>query len=150
MDGPFECTRREAIGQTAMGRLLAGKDAIAYTAAFPSKADTKATVTVMVDPAGGLVRYAERRGPPLRPIANPNNSDARTSADALSAAVAAVRSTNITLDYRAGTATVSNIGGGRPDERTSGPIDALGSMEKFGKPLDRAQHVLAQCAGTPK
>jgi hypothetical protein len=150
VDGPFECTGREAIGQSAMGRLLVGADAIAYTAAFPSKSDTKATVVVMVDSTGKIVRYSERRGPPLRPAANPGNSDARRSADALAAAVAAVRSTNITMDYRAGSATVANMGGGRPDERMSGPIDVMGSMQEFGKPLDRAQRVLAQCAGTPK
>jgi hypothetical protein len=67
VDGPFECSGPEAIGQSAMGRLLVGADAIAYTAAFPSKSDTKATVVVMVDPAGGIIRYSERRGPPLRP-----------------------------------------------------------------------------------
>jgi hypothetical protein len=150
VDGPFECSGPEAIGQSAMGRLLVGADAIAYTAAFPSKSDTKATVVVMVDPAGGIIRYSERRGPPLRPAANPGNSDARNSADALAAAVAAVRSTNISMDYRAGRATVANTGGGRPDERVSGPIDVVGSMEKLGKPLDRAQRVLAQCAGKPK
>jgi hypothetical protein len=133
-----------------MGRLLVGADAIAYTAAFPSKSDTKATVVVMVDPAGGIIRYSERRGPPLRPAANPGNSDARNSADALAAAVAAVRSTNISMDYRAGRATVANTGGGRPDERVSGPIDVVGSMEKLGKPLDRAQRVLAECAGRLK
>ncbi len=51
MDGPFECS--QAIGQSAMGSI--GADAIAYTAAFPSKSDTKATVVVMVDPAGGII-----------------------------------------------------------------------------------------------
>ena len=147
VDGPFECTGREDIGQTPMGRQLVGPGAISYTAAFPSKADTKATVVVMVDPAGAILRYAERRGPPIQPNANPGNSDARTSGNALAAAVAAVRSTNITLDYRAGRATVANVGGGRRDERAIGPIDVVGTMEKFGKPLDRAARVLAQCAG---
>jgi hypothetical protein len=54
------------------------------------------------------------------------------------------------MDYRAGRATVANTGGGRPDERVSGPIDVVGSMEKLGKPLDRAQRVLAECAGRLK
>lgn len=147
VEGPFECTGREAIGQTATGRRVLESDAVSYTAAFPSKAASRATVVVIVDFMGTMLRYSERRGPPIRPAVNPGNSDSEASGNALAAAVAAVRSMTITLDYRGGRGTVANAGGGKPDQLASAPIDSIGPMDRFGKPFERAERVLAQCAG---
>lgn len=140
VDGPFECGPSSKIGETPAGRVIAGPDAVSYFGMFPNRADAKATVTVIVDSTGKIIRYAERRGPPLRP-----QRGATASAADVAAAAAAVRSTTITLDYRTGRAIVGNNGGGGPDQSVFGPVDIVGRLEKFGKPLDRAARVLAQC-----
>jgi hypothetical protein len=134
VDGPFECGSREVMGPNS----------ISVSSAFPSWAQTKATVVVFVDSTGKTIRYAERRGPPIRPDVPPGQ-EAHATAAQVAAAVAAVRSTTITLDYVRGRATVANRGGGRPDQMTSGGINVVGSMERLGKPLDRAARVVAQC-----
>jgi hypothetical protein len=98
----------------------------------------------IVDSAGKLVHYAERRGPPIHPVV-PGSDEAHATPAQVAAAAAAVRSTTITLDYARNSGTISNRGGGRPDQVASGYIDVVGAMEAFGKPLDRAGRVLAQC-----
>ncbi len=145
VEGGFECTGREAVGQNGLGRQLLGRTAISISAVAPSRADTRATIVLVVDSAGDVVRYAERRGPPIRPAVRPGFESQATAAEVASAA-AAVRSTTITLDFARRRATVANRGGGTPEQLVSGPIDVVGSMDKFGRPLDRAARVLAQCA----
>jgi hypothetical protein len=144
VDGPFECTGREPIGQSGIGRELLGPNAVSISAAFPNRATTRATVVVFVDSTGTPIRYAERRGPPIQ-SAVPAGLESSASAADVAAAAAAVRSTNITLDYGRGRGFIANRGGGRPDQSVSGPLDVVGSTDKFGKPLDRAARVLAQC-----
>jgi hypothetical protein len=134
VDGPFECETREVMGPNS----------IAISSSFPIRAQTKATVVVFVDSTGKIIRYAERRGPPIRPGVPPGQ-EAHATAAQVAAAAAAVRSTTITLDYGRGRAMVANRGAERPDQMASGGIDVVGSNEKFGKPLDRAARVLAQC-----
>jgi hypothetical protein len=146
-DGPFECTGREPVGSSGMARELLGPNAVSFYAAFPSRADTRASVAVMVDSAGKIIRYAERRGPPIRPAVTAGLESSASASDVMAAA-AAVRSTTITLDYGRGRGIIANRGGGRADQSVSGPIDVVGSMDKFGKPLDRATRVLAQCQVT--
>ncbi|MEP6495356.1 MAG: hypothetical protein ABJF01_21900 [bacterium] len=148
VDGLYECTGREAIGQDGLGRQLLGPNAVSFSAVLPSRAETRVTIVVVVDSAGKIIRYAERRGPPIRP-ATPPGLESRATAAEVAAAAASVRSTTITLDYARGLATVANRGGGRPEQAVSGPIDVVGAMDKFGKPLDRAARVLAQCKGRP-
>jgi hypothetical protein len=111
---------------------------------FPSRADTRATIVVDVDSTGKLIRYAERRGPPIGASVPAGLGPSATPAQ-LAAAAAAVRSTVITLDFRRGQGSIANRGGGHPDQLARGTIDVVGSMDKFGKPLDRAARVLAQC-----
>ncbi len=143
VDGPFECTGRDLIGQSGIGRELLGPDAVSFSAVFPSRAQTRATVVVVVDSTGKMIRYAERRGRSIGP-AVPAGLESRASAAEVAAA-AAVRSTTITLDYGRGRGTIANRGGGRPDQSVSGPIGVVGSMNKFGNPFERAARVLAQC-----
>jgi hypothetical protein len=95
VDGPFECTGRNPIGLSSVGREIVGPDAVSFSAAFPRRAETKATVVVIVDSAGKIIRYAQRRSPAIHPA--------------------------------------------------SGPVAVVGSMEKLGRPLDRAARVLTQC-----
>jgi hypothetical protein len=144
VDGPFECTGREPIGESAIGRQLLGPDAVSFSAVFPSRAEVRATIVVDVDSTGKLIRYAERRGPPIRPSVPADLESSATPAQ-VAAAAAAVRSTVITLDFRRAQGSIANRGGGRPDQIARGPIEVIGSMEKFGKPLDRAARILAQC-----
>jgi len=141
VDGPFECTGRDPIGQSGIGRELLGPNAVSFSAVFPSRAETRATVVVIIDSAGKIIRYAERRGPPIRPA----GLESSASAAEVAAAAASVRSTTIALDYGRGRGNAANRGGGRPDQSVSGPIDVIGSMEMLGRPLDRAARVLAQC-----
>ena len=145
VDGPFECSGPEAVGQSGLGRQLLPPDAVLYSAFFPNHSETRATVVVIADGAGRLIRYAERRGPPIRPAVPPGQESRATPAE-VAAAAAAVRSTMITMDYGGGRATVANRGGGQSDQMVSGPIVVVGSMERFGKPAERAVRVLAECA----
>ena len=112
VDGPFECMGRDPIGQSGIGRELLGPDAVSFSAMFPSRTETRATVVVIVDSAGKIIRYAERRGPPIR-TAVPSGRESGASAE-VAAAAAAVRSTIITLDYGRGRGIIANRGGGRP------------------------------------
>lgn len=66
VDDPFECTGRDPIGRSGIGRELLGPDAVSFSAVFPSRDETRATVVVIVDSAGKIIRYAERRGPPIQ------------------------------------------------------------------------------------
>lgn len=147
VDGPFECTGRNPIGQSSVGREIVGPDAVSISAAFPSRAETMATVVVIVDSAGKIIRYAERRGPAIHPVV-PGGVEAGASPAQVAAAAASVRSTIITLDYVQHRGSVANRGGGRPDQTASGPADVVGLMENLGKPLDRAARVLTQCKGS--
>jgi hypothetical protein len=140
VDGPFECAGSERIGESGFGRTLFGAQAISISAAFPSRAETRATVVVIVDSAGKILRYAERRGPPIKPAAGSAATPAQVAA-----AAAAARATTITLDYRQGTGIAENRGGGGPDEIVFGPVELVDSMDKFGKAAERAARVLAQC-----
>jgi hypothetical protein len=141
VDGPFECTGIEQIGATGIGRTLLGPKAVSISAAFPNRAEERATVVVVVDSAGNIIRYAERRGPAIHPVVK---GKVPTAAEVVAAA-SAVRSTMITLDYRKGSAIVENRGGGSPDEIVFGPVGVVDSMERFGKPAERAARVVAQC-----
>lgn len=142
VDGAFECTGNEQIGQSEVGRRLFDPKAVSISAVFPSRAETRATVVVVVDSTGRIIRYAERRGPAIKPIVA---SGSVPTAAEVAAAASAVRSTMITLDYRQGRAIVANRGGGRPDEVVFGPVGVVDSMDRFGKPGDRAARVVAQC-----
>lgn len=135
VEGSFECGRREVMSPNMT----------MVSASFPTRAEAKATVVVFIDSTGKIIRYAERRGPPIRPAVAPGQESRATPAE-VAAAAAAVRSTMISLDYGQGRASVSNRGGGRPDQSMSGAIDVVASMPKFGKPLERAARVQAQCA----
>jgi hypothetical protein len=117
---------------------------ITLSAAFPTRADTKATVVVFIDSTGKITRYAERRGPPIRPAVPPGLESSASPAQ-VAAAAAAVRSTTITLDYDQRRATVANRGGGRPDQMVLADVDAVATLPKLGRPLARAARVLAQC-----
>jgi len=137
VDGPFECTGHEE-------RLSLAPNLSSLYASFPSRAAERATVTVLIDSLGKLDHYAERRGAPVRPVI-PKGTDPAKIGALVAAAADSARSTTINLDFRRHTATVANRGGGRPNQSVSGPIDVIGSMEKFGKPLERAARVLAEC-----
>jgi hypothetical protein len=132
VEGAFECAGHEVIGPNTT----------TTTAAFPTRADTKATIVVFLDSAHKIIRYAERRGPPIRPA-----NGVHSTPQEVAAAASAVRSTLITLDLIAGRAIVDNRGGGRPDQMVFGSVDAVTSANKFGHPMDRAARVLAQCGG---
>ena len=134
VEGPFECTGREVFDPNM----------IAVYAHFPNASDSKATVVVFVDSTGKMVRYAERRGPPIRP-AVPPGLESRATAAQVAAAAGAVRSTTINLSYERGVANVANRGGGQPDQFASGSIGLVGPIDKFGRPFDRAARVLIQC-----
>jgi hypothetical protein len=56
-----------------------------------------------------------------------------------------VRESSISLDFVHNRATLVNRGGSRPDQAIQSTIDAVGSLELFGRPLDRAARVLAAC-----
>ena len=145
IDGPFECGGREAAGESGIMRTLFGPGAVTFSAVFPSRAETRATADVTIDSAGKIIHYAERRGPAIHPVVAGGGPESSASADEVAAAAAAVRSTIISLDFRRNRGRITNHGGGRPDESASGPADVVGSMEQYGKPLDRARRVLAQC-----
>src|SRR3954470_12666035 len=101
VDGLFECAPPELIGRSGVGRELLGSDAVSYSAYFPNRAETRATVVVFVDSVGKIIRYAERRGPSIQPKA-PRGAEPTMSAAGVAAAAAAVRSTTISLDLRTG------------------------------------------------
>src|SRR5262249_136071 len=106
------------------------------------QAESMASIVLMFDSTGKMIRYAERRGPPIRPM-----SGGRATAAEVDAAARAARSTVITLDFGQRRATIVNRGGGMPDQMTAGAVDAVESMDKFGTPLERATRILEQCAG---
>jgi hypothetical protein len=133
-DGPFTCTGRERSSPNVR----------TITATYPSIAESRATVVVMLDSMGKLVRYAERRGAPVRPQLAPGLTSEQIGA-AVAAAADSARSTVITLDYSRARATFANRGGGRAAESVSAPINAVERLDKLGKPLDRAARVIAQC-----
>lgn len=133
-DGPFVCSGRERLSPNLR----------TISATYPSIAESRATVVVMLDSTGKLVRYAERRGAPVRPHLEPGMTPEQMSA-AVAAAADSARATVITLDYSRARAMIANRGGGREAESVSVPINAVVSLDKVGKPLDRAARVLAQC-----
>jgi hypothetical protein len=132
VEGAFECGRREAMGSNLT----------TISVAFPTPAESRASVVVLFDSTGKMLHYAERRGAPIRPA-----QGARATLAEIEAAARVARSTTITLDFAHGRATIANRGGGLPDQVTVGSIDAVESMEKFGKPLDRAARIVAECRG---
>jgi hypothetical protein len=134
VNGSFECSAGERLSPNVR----------AVYAAFPTVANSRATVVVMMDSTGKLIRYAERRGAPIRPTIAPGLTPAATAA-AVAAAADSARSTTITLDLSRARAAIANRGGGRPAQSVSEPLIVVVSLDKFGKPLDRAQRVLAQC-----
>jgi hypothetical protein len=145
VDGPFECIRRELIGESGIGRELYGPGALAITAAVPNDSAARAIITVKVDSAGKVFQYAERRGPPIRLAAPPGLGAPAAQGPGAEPG----RTTTIFLDYSSGHATVSNHGGGGRDEAASGPVDQVAHESKFGVPATRAARVVAQCR-TPR
>ena len=62
-DSAFECGTPEA----HPADLLLPVDAISYSAAVPSRATERMSIVVFVDSTGSILRFAERRGDPIRP-----------------------------------------------------------------------------------
>jgi hypothetical protein len=133
VEGPFECSSPEVMGPNAT----------LYSSSVPSIADPRATVVVFVDTLGRILRYSERRGPPIRPDTT-GLSPAEVS-KAVQAAAAEFRATTISIDVPGDRATVGNRGGGRADELVVAfPRDVM-NLEKLGRPGERAARVLAAC-----
>lgn len=141
VDGPFKCTGRDA-------HLALAPNLISLSAAFPMEGELRATVVLLIDSTGNLRHIAERRGPAIRPAIPPGTPPAAVGA-LIAAAADSARSTILNLDVVTGRASVANRGAGRPNQSVSAPIGVIESMEKFGKPVDRARRVLAQCNVKP-
>ena len=144
VDGPFECSQPHALSAaevTLGGMPLSARSILAY---FPTASAAQGAVIVTIDSAGNLLRYNENRGPPLRPKTNPNMTPDQLGA-AFAAAQDSARRSMISFDFVHNRATLANRGGGRPEQTILTTIDAVGSLELFGRPLDRAARVLASC-----
>jgi hypothetical protein len=140
-DSAFECGTPEA--HTA--DLLLPVDAIAYSAAVPNRATERMSIVVFVDSTGSILRFAERRGDPIRPDTKgmpPSQVGAAVQAAALQ-----TRSTTISVDFRMHRATAANRGGGGEDVMSTGNPDVVAKLEALGKPGDLAARVVAACSG---
>ena len=140
-DSAFECGTAEAHAAD----LLLPVDAIAYSAAVPNRATERMSIVVFVDSTGSILRFAERRGDPIRPDTKglpPSQVGAAVQAAALQ-----TRSTTISVDFRMHRATAANRGGGGEDVMTTGNPDVVAKLEALGKPGDLAARVVAVCSG---
>jgi hypothetical protein len=140
-DSAFECGTPE----THPADLLLPVDAIAYSAAVPNRATERMSIVVFVDSTGSILRFAERRGDPVRPDTKgmpPSQVGAAVQAAALQ-----TRSTTISVDFRMHRATAANRGGGGEDVMSTGNPDVVAKLEALGKPGDLAARVVAVCSG---
>ena len=140
-DSAFECGTPEA----HPADLLLPVDAISYSAAVPSRATERMSIVVFVDSTGSILRFAERRGDPIRPDTKglpPSQVGAAVQAAALK-----TRSTTVSVDYRMHRATAANRGGGADEVMSTGDPDVFAKLEALGKPGDLAARVVAVCSG---
>ena len=102
------------------------------------------SMVVFVDSLGKILRFAERRGDPVRPDTKgmtPSQVGAAVQAAALQS-----RSTILSVDYHMHRATVTNRGGGQGDVMAMATPDVIANFEAVGKPGDLAARVVATCA----
>jgi hypothetical protein len=121
----------------------AGSGATIVSAAFPNRAAAAMTVTITFDSAGRLVRYSEVRGAP-RVHTPPGMSGAQIDS-ALTAAMNAVRTTSITLDYPIDQAVLMNRGNRRPVDAVMGTVRAAENVERLGPVRKRLDRVRGLC-----
>jgi hypothetical protein len=138
-DSVFEC------GTPGMhpADLLLPVDAIEYSAAVPSRANEMMSMIVFVDSTGSILRFAERRGEPIR--ADTRGMTPSELGAAVQAAALKSRSTIVSVDYRTHRASATNRGGGRPDVMVVADPALIANLDVLGKPGDLAARVVAMC-----
>ena len=140
-DSAFECGTTEV---RAADRLMP-VNAIMYTAYVPTHANPRVTMSVFADSLGNVLRFAERRGAPIKPDTRgmtPSQIGAAVQAAALQS-----RSTVISADYMKHQGSVANRGGDLPEQMAIAAPEVIADLQILGKPGDFAARVVASCGG---
>jgi len=110
----------------------------------PDRANAIAVSTVVVDSAGQLTSFSERRG---RTVIHGVPGGTRAQFDsALADARRTTRSSTLVLTFATGQALLSNDGGGRPDQNLLVPISDVANDPRFDRPLARARMIRDRCS----
>ncbi len=134
----------ESGGECRTTKLPGSSNATIVAASFPNRVAAKMTVSLTFDSVGHLVRYSEARGfTGLHTIPGGTTEIQRDSM--LHAALAATRTTSISLDYAIGQGILRNHGGGKPDQAVLTSPKELESLEKLGPIKDRLVRVRKLC-----
>jgi hypothetical protein len=120
-----------------------GSGATIVLAYFPTRAALQTQMTLSFDSAGHLVRFNERRGvPKMPPMTNmtPAQRDSTVRVND-----AAMRSTNVSLDYAIDQAVVMNRGAGRPTNAIIGTVRAIEALDQLGPPKAHVERARRLC-----
>jgi hypothetical protein len=120
-----------------------GSGATIVTAYFPSRPAVKTQMTLSFDSAGHLIRFNERRGVPKMPSMVGMTPEQRDSTIRVNDA--AMRTTNLSLDYAIDQGVVLNRGAGRPTTAILGTVRAVEALEQLGPPKDHVERARRLC-----
>lgn len=134
----------ESGGECAMHKLTGLSFAQIATAYFPTRADSKMTVSLTFDSAGHLTRYSEVRGFTGLHNIPPGTTEAQRAA-MLKDGIAATRTTTISFDYAVDQAVARNHGGGQPDHAVIATPREMESLPVLGPVTQRLVRVRKLC-----
>lgn len=144
-DGPFECTPSINFSPDRATMIHLPVGSRSYGGRFPAIEGSKASVTVIVDSTGKLLRASERRGQPMAPV-SVHTANLDSAIAAARAEMDKYPSTIISLDLDRDQGVVENLNVPHP-ERILGPASLVETLEQIGHPLARAKRVLEKCGG---
>jgi hypothetical protein len=130
-------------GGECMVSRTGGSGATLVSATFPTRAAAHTRAMITFDSTGRLVRYSEQRGGATIPSTAGMTNAQRDST--FRAAMSAVRTTSISLDYAVDQAIVMNRDGGRPTDAILGNVREIEKLEKFGPLTTRIERIRKLC-----
>jgi hypothetical protein len=130
-------------GGECMVSRTGGSGATLVSATFPTRAAAHTRAMITFDSTGRLVRYSEQRGGAKIPSTAGMTNAQRDST--FRAAMSAVRTTSISLDYAVDQAIVMNRDGGRPTDAILGNVREIEKLEKFGPLTTRIERIRKLC-----
>jgi hypothetical protein len=120
-----------------------GSGATIVIAYFPSRTAVQTQLNLSFDSAGHLVRFNERRGVPKMPPMTNMTPAQRDSTIRVNDA--AIRSTNVSLDYAIDQAIAMNRGAGRPTTAIIGTVRAVEALQQLGPPKEHVERARRLC-----
>lgn len=107
------------------------------TLVYPTMRDPRTQITVVMDAAGSILRYTERRG----------GLQSRTATTRSTDPVDGPEQTTIEMNFQTGQARAINSGGGTVGFGVQGSTQDFQYQENLGQPIRRAQEVQERCGG---